>query len=310
MPEPIPLIVEHDGAVDDFMSLLLLLCMDEVDLRAVIVTEADCYADPAVSATRSILALAGREDLPVGLSDARAVNPFPATWRAASWTVDSLPILQATHDGPRPPITCGERLLADALRATDEPVTMLVTGPLSCLAATLAAEPALERSIARVVWMGGAVRVPGNVSPFIELEHDGSAEWNAYWDPGAVAAIWRTGLPLTICPLDATDREGLTVADLFPGLIAQRRHAFSDLAGQAYAQVRHQPDYYVWDVTTTAYLAWPELFDIEQLETAIVTDGRSEGRTVVAADGRPVDVITGVDAAALRTRVLERWARD
>lgn len=310
MPDPTPVILDHDGAVDDFMTLLLVATLDEVDLRAVVVTEADGFAVPAVSASRSILRLAGRPDVPVGLSAARPVNPFPSEWRMASWMIDALPILQATHDGSPPETHPGEELLARALRDSPRPATVVVTGPLSCLAAVLRDEPALEERIERVLWMGGAIRVPGNVSPFMEHGHDGSAEWNAYWDPFAVEAIWETRLPLTVCPVDVTERAGLAPADLRPGLIAQRGRPLSDLAGQAYALVSHIRDYFLWDVTTASYLAWRELYTVESIRTRAIATGPSEGRIAPADDGRSIDVLTAVDPAALRERLLAQWARE
>jgi purine nucleosidase len=309
LPDPTPIILDHDGSVDDLMALLLVLSMPEVELRAVVVTEADCYVEPALSATHAILRLAGRPDVPVGVSAARPVNPMPAEWRAAGWIVDSLPILQATRGGPDPEPLDGERLMADALRAADRPVTLLITGPLSCLAAVLRAAPALAAKIERVLWMGGAIRAAGNVSPFAEHSHDGTAEWNAYWDPAAVAEIWACDLDLVICPLDATDQRGLEPRDLSPGLVAQRDHAFSDLAGQAYAIVRHLRDYYMWDVTTAAFLAWPEIYRTERLATRVHVSGASEGRTELHELGREAEVIVAVDPDALRARLLERWAR-
>lgn len=310
MREPTPTILDHDGSVDDLMALLLLLALPDVDLRAVIVTEGDCYIEPAVSATSSILRLADRPHVPIGQSAARPVNPMPAQWRAASWVVDNLPILQATQNGRRAKVLGGERLMADVLRSTDRPVTLVVTGPLSCLAAVLEREPKLSGSVGRLVWMGGALRVAGNVSPFTELSHDGSAEWNAYWDPPAVDAIWRTDLDLTICPLDATDRSGLQPRELTTGLLDLREHRFGELAGQAYALVSHLRDYYMWDVTTVGYLAWPSIYRVERLTTRMHVAGPSEGRIEIDPDGRVADVITSVDAGALRARLLEQWARD
>jgi purine nucleosidase len=303
-------ILDHDGSVDDLMALLLLLALPGVDLRAVVVTEGDCYIEPALSATAAVLGLAGRPDIPVGQSAARPVNPMPAEWRAASWLLDNLPILRATRNGRRAQVAGGEELMADVLRSADRPVTVVVTGPLSCLAAVLRSTPELSENVGRLLWMGGALRVAGNVSPFAELSHDGSAEWNAYWDPAAVEAIWRTGVPLTICPLDATDRSGLEPRDLATGLVGLREHRFGDLAGQAYALVSHLRDYYMWDVTTVGYLAWPALYEVERLTTRVHVRGRSEGRIEVVDDGRAVDAITSVDANGLRARLLEQWARD
>ena len=45
----------------------------------------------------------------------------------------------------------------------------------------------IEDKIERLVWMGGTFRTAGNVH---EPEHDGTAEWNSFWDPEAVARVW------------------------------------------------------------------------------------------------------------------------
>ena len=39
----------HDGGVDDLISLFLLLQMDNVKLTGVSVIPADCYLEPAIS---------------------------------------------------------------------------------------------------------------------------------------------------------------------------------------------------------------------------------------------------------------------
>jgi purine nucleosidase len=57
-----PVLFSHDGGVDDYLSIMLLMSMDHIDVRGIVVTPADCYIEPAVSATRKILDLMGRSD--------------------------------------------------------------------------------------------------------------------------------------------------------------------------------------------------------------------------------------------------------
>jgi purine nucleosidase len=52
-------LMDRDGAVDDYLSVVLLMTMEEVETLGVIVTPADCYIQLAVSATRKILDLMG-----------------------------------------------------------------------------------------------------------------------------------------------------------------------------------------------------------------------------------------------------------
>ena len=48
-------LMDHDGGVDDYLATMLLMTMDHIQPLGVVVTPADCYAEPAVSATRKIL---------------------------------------------------------------------------------------------------------------------------------------------------------------------------------------------------------------------------------------------------------------
>jgi inosine-uridine nucleoside N-ribohydrolase len=52
-------LMDREGAVDDYLSVVLLMTMEEVETLGIIVTPADCYIQPAVSATRKILDLMG-----------------------------------------------------------------------------------------------------------------------------------------------------------------------------------------------------------------------------------------------------------
>ena len=47
--------LNHDGGVDDLVSLYLLLKMEDVELVGVGVIEADCYLEPAVEASKKII---------------------------------------------------------------------------------------------------------------------------------------------------------------------------------------------------------------------------------------------------------------
>ncbi|PZG53044.1 hypothetical protein C1I98_06285 [Spongiactinospora gelatinilytica] len=55
--------------------------------------------------------------------------------------------------------------------------------------------------------MGGALDVPGNVH---QPGHDGSAEWNIHWDPGAAQRVLDSGVPDTMFPLDVTELVPIT----------------------------------------------------------------------------------------------------
>lgn len=194
--------------------------------------------------------------------------------------------------------------MVDALGRAKQPVTVLETGPLSTVADALVAAPDIEAKIREVVWMGGALNVPGNVE---EPGHDGSAEWNVYWDAPAAARVWATKIPIVMCPLDITNLVPLT-ASFIAKVRGQARYPLSKLAADAYGRDT-AGDLYFWDLLTTSYLGRPEMFTLREWETEIVVDGASEGRTKVRSGGRKIRALDTVDLDRFHRYLFEQWAR-
>ena len=301
-------LMDHDGGVDDYLSTALLLTMEHWHVLGIVVTPADCYIEPAVGATRKLLDLMGRSDIPVAESTVRGLNPFPRIFRRDAFTIDHLPILNEAETVRAPLVAeTGQAFMARVLQAAPEQVTILATGPLSTIAAALDQDPSLEYKIKEIVWMGGALNVPGNVDKIIEGGQDGSAEWNVYWDPPAAYRVWQTDIPITLCPLDITNNVPVT-SEFVRTIARNRRYPLSDFAGQCYALVTHQ-DYFFWDVLTTAYLGRPDLFELRTWETAIIPDGPSMGRTVVQPGGKKVTALASVKTEEFYQYILKAWAR-
>lgn len=301
-------LLDHDGGIDDYLSVLLMMTMDNVDPIGIVVTPADCYIEPAVGVTRKILDLLDRTEIPVAASTVRGINPFPPLYRRDSYIIDHLPILNESGEVRTPLLAeSGQEFMVRAIREATTSVTLMVTGPLTTVAAALNLAPDLEAKIEKIVWMGGALNVPGNVESAWEPGHDGSAEWNAFWDPIAVARVWQTQIPIVLCSLDITNTVPVT-SEFVRRIAGQRRYPLSDLAGQCYALAIPQ-DYYFWDVLATAYLARPQLYQLEEIETAIVTTGCSQGRTTVQSGGRKIQVMKQVMVDRFYEYILQQWAR-
>jgi purine nucleosidase len=287
-------LLDHDGAIDDFLATMLLMTMPNIETLGIVITPADCYINAAISVTRKILDLMGRNDIPVAESKVRGINPFPAEYRRDSVVIDNFPILNESDRliTPLVPET-GQEFMVQVLKQAPEAVTLMVTGPLSTVAAAIALEPTIIQKINEIVWMGGALNVNGNVEKVFALEHDGTAEWNVFWDPIAADRIWQTDIPVTLCPLDITNNVPVE-ANLIRQLAKQRHYPISDLAGLCYSLAIPQ-NYYFWDVLATAYLDRPELYQLIELETIIIPEGKSQGRTLIKPGGKKIQVMQEVD---------------
>ena len=104
--------------------------------------------------------------------------------------------------------------------------------------------------------MGGTFLEKGNVE---EPEHDGTAEWNAFWDPEAVKTIFDTSIKIEMVALESTN-QAIIDTSYFCGQ-NQRQFIGVDFLGQQVMQLYLlllilSPTLltFLWDVLTTAQI--------------------------------------------------------
>lgn len=299
----------HDGNVDDLVSLLLLLQMPDVNLLGVGVTDADGYVDPASSASRKIIDRFGHADrkpADVAKSNSRAKHQFPDAWRLSAFSFDDFPLLNENGGQIRTPLAekPGHLDMIDKLQNSAKKVTLVMTGPLTDLARALKVDPTITEKIDKLYWMGGALGSQGNVAA---PGADDTMEWNAYWDAEAVKTVWDSNIEIVMVGLDSTDQVPLT-SELRLRWAAQRSYPALDLIGQGYSLVHSfeaNSIYYLWDVLTTLSSRYPELIESKRVKTDVITTGSSEGRTYQTDKGREVTFVTSVDAAAFYDKIDE-----
>jgi len=252
----INLIFDHDGGVDDLLSLMLILSMPSINLLGVTITPADCYADDAVTSTLKLLALYGKTNIPVSVGNQYGPNAFPAAFRAQPRACHAFPtLLRIKENRQQITDTPAHEWIIEQLNNTDDQITLLLTGPASNLTKSLSEKPAIKTMIEKVIWMGGAIDVRGNVAMH---DHNGSAEWNAYWDPDATCQLIKAELPLVLLPLDASN--ALPVNWDFLKKLAAVNTPITDLAGQFWAVTvtaipSYEFTYFMWDILATALLS-------------------------------------------------------
>ena len=92
-------------------------------------------------------------------------------------------------------------LIIDLLLDSNDPITLVPTGPLTNIAMAIRKEPEIVEKIERIVLMGGAYQ-HGNVTP--------SAEFNIYADPEAAHVVFTCGRPIVMMGLDVTRKANAT----------------------------------------------------------------------------------------------------
>jgi inosine-uridine nucleoside N-ribohydrolase len=277
------------------MAILLALASPELDLVGVTTVAGNQTLDKTTRNALVALEVGGRSDIPVA---AGADAPLCRELRTAAHVHGETGL-----DGPELPEPSARPVdthAADFLAELIEPESVLVPmAPLTNIALLLERHPDVRERIDRIVWMGGAI-AEGNITP--------AAEFNAFVDPEAAAAVFASGIAITMIGLDVTHKALFTRAHAEQLREAGRAGRFvAELSD--FFQRFHERSYGfegspIHDAMAVAHVIDPTLVTTRHVNVAVET--RSElcdGRTVVdlrGVTGRPENADVGVDVDAER----------
>jgi len=288
-------VIDCDPGHDDAIAILLALASPEVELRGVTTVAGNQTVDKTTRNALKVLELAGRADVAVA---AGADRPLRRALRTAAHVHGETGL--DGPDLPEPAATAVSGHAADVLAELLEPGVVLVpTGPLTNVALLFERHPDLKKRLKRIVWMGGAIG-EGNVTP--------AAEFNAFVDPEAAAAVFGSGVEVTMIGLDVTHKA------LFTSAHADRLRG-TGRAGRAVAELSdffqrfHESRYGfdgspIHDALAVAAVIDPSLVTTVECSIEIETASQfCDGRTVVDrwhVSDRPHNAQVGVDVDADR----------
>lgn len=284
---PQPVVVDYSPTVSDVGALMYLLAHPDVEVIAVSLPgtgEAGC--DLGVEVTIGILEMFDMEEIPVACDPEIPghARSWPAGFLEGSHNLaDGLPDSSAEASEQSP-----SDLIASAVSAAGRPVVIYAVAPLTNVANALSEHPLLIDDVERIVIMGGAVNVAGNVEGT-------NAEWNVWIDVPAAAAVIGSGAPVTLVPLDATN--DVPVPVWYQHALAEADQ--SDAIAYLSRMVTLFPAvtsgfYYLWDELAAAVAAGEDLATIEEMSITVVQGGPDDGRTG-SGEGTIVTVASGVD---------------
>lgn len=287
---PMRLIIDTDPGVDDALALILAMRSPGAVVEAITTVSGNV---PVAQATRNALTVLDLLDLPrrppvaSGAEAPLERSPVTATEVHGADGLGELGRFRNPDGGPRYPSPRGApaagdavSMILDTIRRFPDEVTLVALGPLTNVARALLKDPDGVRRLRRLVVMGGAVAVPGNVTPV--------AEFNIFGDPQAARLVLRSGLPVTLVPLDVTRRVRVAPGDLaaVPGRVGQ---FLRDATGCAFRFAEAQEGgswFTLHDPLAVAVALDPTLVTAEPLALDVEVAGElTMGMTV--ADRRP-----------------------
>ncbi|MEX2555431.1 MAG: nucleoside hydrolase [Actinomycetota bacterium] len=214
--DPIPVILDTDGGVDDCAALWFGLTSPAIEIVAITCVAGNVNAAQAARNVAKVLKAAGRSDIPFSIGADQPLGPGPAIPGDlpvhGSDGLGDAGIPDAALDPTTEPAI---ELILRLVDARPGELTLVAVGPFTNVALALRSEPSLAGRVRDLVVMGGAAQMPGNVTA--------TSEFNVAKDPTAaaetVAASWPR--PPTMVGLDATHQATMGAREL--DLVAERR---------------------------------------------------------------------------------------
>jgi len=301
-PSPVAVVIDTDPGLDDALAIFLACAARELELAGIVTVAGNIGLARVTENALRLAAHAGRGDIPVIAGAAAPLGREPL--EAADVHGEdglggvALPASENRALGG----SAIDFLEKELMRRPEHSLRILALGPLTNLASLITSRPAAAARLAAIIAMGGAVRARGNVTPF--------AEFNIAADPQAADIVLRSGIPVTLVPLDVTrqvtaDRgwsaklleQGGKVARTSAELIEAylRNIAWKRRAAGLAQPPDAIPSFPLHDPCVVLHAIAPALFEAERLPISIVKDGSGhDGQTVTdEAHGAMVDVLTG-----------------
>ena len=301
---PRTLIIDTDAAGDDLMALAFLLSRPDIRIEAITIANGTAHVGPGGRNVLRLLELAGRRDIPVFLG--RETPPsggveFPSEWRK---TADDLPGVSLPEPTRQPATQTAADYLARRLSDPAHPVQVLALGPLTNLGEVFSRAPRAARVVRQIVFMGGAVRIPGNLGDggYFKTQNT-AAEWNIFADVSAAKVVFTCGVPLRLVPLDATQRVPIQTA-LLEQFESRGKTPLAHFVGQVLAANRDsikQGIYFAWDPLAAVALVHPTVASFKPLSIEISDKAEELGRTL-EMPRRRANAVVALDADAEQFR--------
>lgn len=274
------IIFDCDPGLDDAVALLAAFASPQLHVLAITTVAGNVPLELTAYNARVVRELAGKgSEVPVHAGAPRPILRDPVTAEdfhgstglgGIDFPEPTLP-LEAQH--------AVETIIEFCRAAKSDPLTLVITGPMTNVALALIMAPDLMEGVEEIVVMGGADREGGNITPF--------AEFNIFADPHAAEVVFQYGLPIRVLDMDVTHRLRTSKARLaairtLPSLQAK---AAADMLEASC--ILEEKGTGIWeaplhDQSTVLAILRPDLYRGRRADVSVVTEpGERFGQTQV-----------------------------
>jgi purine nucleosidase len=263
------IIIDTDPGQDDAVAILTALASpQELDVLGIVTVAGNVRLAQNTRNALKVVELAGRSEVPVY---AGCERPLRRKLVTAEHVHGDTGLNGPDLPEPRlaqQPSHGVDFLITTLLEHEPGTVTLCALGPLTNLAMAMVKAPAVIPRIQQIVLMGGGYFEGGNITPV--------AEFNIYVDPEAADIVMRSGVPVTMAPLDLTHGMQSTPERMaaFRALGNRTGVAVADMLGFSEQFDRRK---YGWkgaplhDPCVIAWLLRPDLFEGRDINVTVET---------------------------------------
>lgn len=278
--QPRKLIIDCDPGIDDAMAIILAMQYSGFDIVGITTMFGNAYVDQATKNALTVVELSGRS-IPVYKGAAKPLRIKLAPPPDFVHGKDGLGNTnQAAPKGSQQSKSAAQ-FLVDIAKAYPGQLTIVAIGRLTNLAQAIQLDSNLTRNIKEVVLMGGALHVPGNVSPV--------AEANISGDPDAADIVLTAPWKVTMIALNTTTK--VTLNDDILMRIRDNNNRYGQFVWsisrfymEFHKNVNHiEGGFYVHDPSAVLYLIEPDLFTMRKGPVRVVREGIAIGETIMPA---------------------------
>lgn len=276
---PLKIIIDTDPGIDDAMAIFIAFNSPEVKILGLTTVFGNVRTPTATQNALHLCEVAGRPDIPVAQGELVTLKGV-AKVRIADF-VHGADGLGNTHPPPPKGSALGETGPEFLVRMADKyphEVTVVALGPLTNIAKAVALDPEFPKKVGRLLILGGAFFVNGNVNP--------AAEANVFGDTDAADLVFTCGADIIAIGINITHQAILTAQDLEEvGASGGRFGKYILDCSQFYLHY-HQEAYgfdgvYLHDPTALLAAFMPELFTYKEGAVRVQTEGICKGATLL-----------------------------
>ncbi|MYC76900.1 nucleoside hydrolase [Candidatus Poribacteria bacterium] len=288
------ILIDTDPGVDDALAILLGMLSPELQIEAITTV---CGNVPVTQGTENllrILKVLDLEEFPLIAQGAAQPLVKPLVTAAHVHGDDGLGNVSQLRNADGSPLyppadtdilsTSGVDLILEMVTRYPDALTLVALGPLTNVAKAIRKDAAKMQRLQKIVVMGGAFEVYGNVTT--------TAEFNIFVDPHAAHEVFQFDVPIHIAPLDATHQVVLTGERLHAEIdnrsdrISQFIKDATESCMEFYRQYVGFWGFHIHDALPIGMLTHPDYFESVAADVQVETEGTlTNGMTV--SDLRP-----------------------